>query len=121
MKLFSAALLFFALIGPNLPALHHAGKDRPDIDRSGKENNTPESYAISGFRDVAADRLAKLLEARIPSVPKDETALVAKVCVSIWEGVVPLSMRAGDEEQREQVIKQLKTVFQRYLEPLGGP
>ncbi len=49
MKLLSGAVLFFVLVGSNLQAFDAAGKD------SNKDKNRPESWVISGFRDVAAE------------------------------------------------------------------
>ena len=45
MKVLSGAVLFFALIGSNLQAFDHAAK----------EKEQPESWVISGFRDVAGE------------------------------------------------------------------
>jgi N-acetylated-alpha-linked acidic dipeptidase len=53
MKLLSGAVLFFVLVGSNLQAFDAAGKDsNKDKD---KDKNRPESWVISGFRDVAAE------------------------------------------------------------------
>jgi N-acetylated-alpha-linked acidic dipeptidase len=57
MKFLSAAVLFFMLIGSNLPALDHAGKGKDNGEgQHGKENSQPESLSIAGFRDVAAEQ-----------------------------------------------------------------
>ncbi len=50
MKVLSGAVLFFVLIGSNLQAFDQADKE------AGKEKDQPERPAISGFRDVAAER-----------------------------------------------------------------
>ncbi|HKN72975.1 MAG TPA: M28 family metallopeptidase [Terriglobales bacterium] len=50
MKLLSGAVLFLVLIGSSLQAFDHADKDKD------KNKDQPESWAISGFRDVAAER-----------------------------------------------------------------
>jgi N-acetylated-alpha-linked acidic dipeptidase len=49
MKLLSGAFLFFALTASNLLAVDHTGNDKE------KEKAQPESWVISGFRDVAAE------------------------------------------------------------------
>jgi N-acetylated-alpha-linked acidic dipeptidase len=54
MKLLSGAVLFLVLIVSNLQAFDQAGKNK-DKDRD-KDKDQPESYAISGFRDVAGER-----------------------------------------------------------------
>ena len=54
MKLLSGAVLFLVLIGSNLQAFDQAGKNK-DKDKD-KDKDQPESYAISGFRDVAGER-----------------------------------------------------------------
>ena len=59
MKLISGAVLFFVLIGSNLQAFDHAGKEQP------------ESSSISGFRDVAAERE---VEKRFMAVPDPKLA-----------------------------------------------
>jgi N-acetylated-alpha-linked acidic dipeptidase len=47
MKLLSGAVLFFVLVGSNLQAFDHAGKDAVE-DR-------PQAWVITGFRDVAGE------------------------------------------------------------------
>ena len=59
MKLLSGAVLFFVLTGSNLQAFDNAGKEQP------------ESWAISGFRDVAGERE---LEKRFMAVPDPKLA-----------------------------------------------
>ena len=54
MKLLSGAVLFLVLIGSNLQAFDQVGKNK-DKDKD-KDKDQPESYAISGFRDVAGER-----------------------------------------------------------------
>lgn len=49
MKLLSGAVLFFVLVGSNLQAFDHAARV------GAKDNEQPESWIISGFRDVAAE------------------------------------------------------------------
>ena len=54
MKLLSGAVLFLVLIGSNLQAFDQVAKNK-DKDKD-KDKDQPESYAISGFRDVAGER-----------------------------------------------------------------
>ncbi len=49
MKVLSGALLFFVLVGSNLQAFDHAGKGAT------RSSEQPESWVISGFRDVPAE------------------------------------------------------------------
>jgi len=63
MKLLSGAVLFLVLIGSNLQAFDNAGKD--------KDKEQPESYAISGFRDVAGERE---VEKKFMAVPDPKLA-----------------------------------------------
>ncbi len=62
MKLLSCAVLFFLLIGSNLQA-HQAGKE--------KVNELPERWAISGFRDAAAEQK---IEKQFMAVPDPKLA-----------------------------------------------
>lgn len=48
MRVISVLLLFCALLGPNLQASGRAGKDK----REKKDKSQPESWVVSGFRDV---------------------------------------------------------------------
>ena len=59
MKLLSGAVLFFVLIGSNLQAFDSAGKE------------PPESWSISGFRDVAGERE---VEKKFMAVPDSKLA-----------------------------------------------
>ncbi len=76
---------------------------------------------LNAFLDVAADRIAGLMRTRTSALSEDDAALVARVCVAIWEGVAPLFTSAGHRRQKERVIEQLKIVFERYLAPLEAP
>ena len=61
MKLFSGAVLFFVLVGSNLPAFDHAGKNKEQ----------PGSGAISGFRDAAGEQE---VEKKFMAVPDPKLA-----------------------------------------------
>ena len=50
MKLFSGAVLFFAMVGSNLQAFDNS-ETSVDKDKAPRDN-----WSISGFRDVAAER-----------------------------------------------------------------
>jgi N-acetylated-alpha-linked acidic dipeptidase len=63
MKLLSGAVLFFVLIVSNLQAFDNGGKD--------KDKEQGESLAISGFRDVAAERE---IEKKFMAVPDPQLA-----------------------------------------------
>jgi N-acetylated-alpha-linked acidic dipeptidase len=67
MKLLSGVVLFFVLIGSNLQAFDQAGKDK-DKDR---DKEQPESWSISGFRDVAGERE---IEKKFMAVPDPKLA-----------------------------------------------
>ena len=69
MKLLSGAVLFLVLIGSNLQAFDQAGKNK-DKDKD-KDKDQPESYAISGFRDVAGERE---IEKKFMAVPDPKLA-----------------------------------------------
>jgi N-acetylated-alpha-linked acidic dipeptidase len=69
MKLLSGAVLFLVLIGSNLQAFDQAGKNK-DKDKD-KDKDQPESYAISGFRDVAGERK---IEKKFMDVPDPKLA-----------------------------------------------
>lgn len=70
--------------------------------------------------EMAADKVATLCQARAPDAPKTEMALVARVCVSVWEGVMRLCLQAPSEEERLRVVRELKTVIERYIAPVFG-
>lgn len=76
--------------------------------------------SLYGFLDIVAGRLTLLSQARTPHVPVNTLQLISKVCVSIWDSLVPLSFQADDEDERALIIKELKTVLERYLEPVLG-
>ena len=61
MKLFSGAVLFFVLVGSNLPAFDHAGKNKEQLG----------SWAISGFRDAAGEQE---VEKKFMAVPDPKLA-----------------------------------------------
>jgi N-acetylated-alpha-linked acidic dipeptidase len=69
MKLLSGAVLFLVLIGSNLQAFDQASKNK-DKDKD-KDKDQPESYAISGFRDVAGERE---IEKKFMAVPDPKLA-----------------------------------------------
>ncbi|HLX84328.1 MAG TPA: M28 family metallopeptidase [Terriglobales bacterium] len=52
MKILSGAILFFVLIGSNLPAFDSSAK----VNAKEKEKEQPDNWSISGFRDVTAER-----------------------------------------------------------------
>ncbi|MGA2355545.1 MAG: hypothetical protein ABSG02_13700, partial [Terriglobales bacterium] len=53
MKFLAASLLFFVLIGANLRAID--GANNKDKNKNADKDNQPESWVISGFRDVAGE------------------------------------------------------------------
>ena len=63
MKFLSGAVLFFVLIGSNLQAFDQAGKKN--------DKDQPDSWAISGFRDVAGERE---VEKKFMAVPDPKLA-----------------------------------------------
>jgi len=67
MKLFSGAVLFFVLIVSNLQAFDQPGK-KNDNDN---DKDQPDSWPISGFRDVAGERE---LEKKFMAVPDSKLA-----------------------------------------------
>ncbi|MBZ5664361.1 MAG: hypothetical protein LAO30_07115 [Acidobacteriia bacterium] len=75
MKVLSGAVLFFALIGSNLQAFDHAAK----------EKEQPESWVISGFRDVAGELE---VEKKFMAVP--DSGLLEELV-----GLLPMLARLG--------------------------
>jgi N-acetylated-alpha-linked acidic dipeptidase len=65
MRFLSGAVLFFVLIGSNLQAFDHAGKEKE------KEKEQPDNWSISGFRDAAGERE---VEERFMAVPDPNLA-----------------------------------------------
>src|SRR5208282_899527 len=61
MKLLSGAVVVVVLMGSNLPAFEHAGK----------EKGQPDNWSISGFRDVAGERE---VERKFMAVPDPKLA-----------------------------------------------
>jgi N-acetylated-alpha-linked acidic dipeptidase len=70
MKAVSGAVLFFLLIGVNLQANNHASNRAPDLDDRSRKDQ-PESWVISGFRDVATEQS---VEKRFMAVPDPKLA-----------------------------------------------
>src|SRR5258708_7095789 len=73
MKVLSAVFLFLVLIGSNLQAFDQAVKDKDKNNNNSKDKNKvqPESAAISGFRDAAAERE---VEKKFMAVPDPKLA-----------------------------------------------
>ncbi len=67
MKLLSGAVLLFVLMGSSLQGFDQAGKDQAGKNNEGQ----PNTYAISGFRDVAGERE---IEKKFLAVPDPKLA-----------------------------------------------
>ena len=67
MRFLSGAVLFFVLIGSNLQAFDHAGREK-DKD---KDKEQPDNWSISGFRDAAGERE---VEEKFMAVPDPKLA-----------------------------------------------
>jgi AcrR family transcriptional regulator len=62
------------------------------------------------------EKFALGLERRTPSLSHEQCILSARMCVQIFKGTLLLIFKVTEEE-RKQLVAELKTVIHRYLEP----
>jgi AcrR family transcriptional regulator len=69
------------------------------------------------LHDAALRRAEDLVAARAPGLSADERARVASVTFQVFKGMLPVILAAGPDE-RDALIRELKAVLLRYLEPM---
>jgi AcrR family transcriptional regulator len=85
--------------------------------------NTPPSMHVASLTDALPKELQTRFEfgfeIRAPHLSPTQRRLSAMMSVQLFKAVLPLVLQAGKAEQR-LLVDELKTVLQRYLEPLLG-
>lgn len=78
---------------------------------------TPELRTKADFRHRSAvERLSRRLKTIVPHLTPAEGIRVSEACGAIFQGFLPM-VRSASARQRKPIVKELKTVLHRYLEP----
>jgi AcrR family transcriptional regulator len=72
---------------------------------------------IQVLHDTVASRLIALFEQRAPKAHREDLQWTAEAAVGIFRGMLPL-IAPLKGAKRSRAIRELKTVFARYLEPI---